>query len=70
MTLQSPEHMLMEVFSSSIIYSKEILEDEEPREELLALVTKFLQQASKLNEIVTKRKEVDNLLKDVSKTTY
>ncbi|WP_409303074.1 hypothetical protein [Peribacillus sp. SCS-155] len=64
MTLQSPEWMLNDAFSSALSYSIEILEDKAPREELLALVSNFLEQAAKLNQILQKRNESERLRKE------
>ncbi|XJZ28615.1 hypothetical protein ACF5W4_07455 [Bacillota bacterium Lsc_1132] len=64
MTLKSPEHMLDEVFSSSIIYSLEILEEEQPREELLSIINDFLEKVVKINEIKNNKEAVSAFLKE------
>jgi len=70
MTIQSPQYMLMETFSSSLTYAQEIIEDKESHEELQEMVTKFLNDASKLNDVLKKKIEVKTLLKEISEIRY
>jgi hypothetical protein len=64
MTHKSPQQMLDEAFSSSIIYSLEILENKESHEELLTMVNKFLEKIVKINEIKNNKEAVSAFLKE------
>ncbi|MDG4655549.1 hypothetical protein P6P90_04765 [Ectobacillus antri] len=65
MTIQSPQHILIDTYNSAILYSLELLEADDTPEELLVLVKEFLQQAEKVNKVANNREAASSLLKDL-----